>query len=80
MLKLLQTNLVYFTINSRLQQRGDFEQIFIHYHLSPSTADDLQIPEVDIQLRSEAIVAKTRKLKAVWTPELAQDLKRLPLC
>jgi hypothetical protein len=25
-------------------------------------------------LKSEAIVAKTRKLKAVWTPELAQDL------
>jgi hypothetical protein len=25
-------------------------------------------------MRSEAIVAKTRKLKAVWTPEFAQDL------
>ena len=25
-------------------------------------------------MKSEAIVAKTRKLKAVWTPELAQDL------
>lgn len=35
---------------------------------------DLQIPEVDLELKSEAIVAKTRKLKAVWTPELAQDL------
>lgn len=35
---------------------------------------DLNIPEVDLELRSEAIVAKTRKLKAVWTPELAQDL------
>jgi hypothetical protein len=35
---------------------------------------DLQIPEIDLELRSEAIVAKTRKLKAVWTPELAQDL------
>jgi hypothetical protein len=23
---------------------------------------------------SEAIVAKTKKLKAVWTPEFAQDL------
>ena len=27
-----------------------------------------------LQLRSAPIVAKTRKLKAVWTPELAQDL------
>ena len=25
-------------------------------------------------MRSEAIVAKTRKLKAIWTPEFAQDL------
>lgn len=35
---------------------------------------DLQIPEIDLELKSEAIVAKTKKLKAVWTPELAQDL------
>ena len=35
---------------------------------------DIAIPEVDLELKSEAIVAKTRKLKAVWTPELAQDL------
>jgi hypothetical protein len=34
----------------------------------------IDIPEVDLELKSEAIVAKTRKLKAVWTPELAQDL------
>ena len=54
-------------------QRGDFEQSSFTSP-GPSSADDLQIPEVDIQLRSEAIVAKTRKLKAVWTPELAQDL------
>ena len=25
-------------------------------------------------MKSSAIVAKTRKLKAVWTPEFAQDL------
>ena len=45
--------------------RGDFED---------KTGSDLGIPEVDLELKSEAIVAKTRKLKAVWTPELAQDL------
>ena len=49
--------------------RGDFED------QSPSEpATDIGIPEVDLELKSEAIVAKTRKLKAVWTPELAQDL------
>ena len=35
---------------------------------------DINIPEVNLVLNSEPIVAKTRKLKAVWTPELAQDL------
>jgi ribosome-associated protein len=35
---------------------------------------DIGIPEVNLELRSEPIVAKTRKLKAVWTTELAQDL------
>jgi len=49
--------------------RGDFEDVG-----GDATKDSLAIPEVDLQLRSQAIVAKTRKLKAVWTPELAQDL------
>ena len=49
--------------------RGDFED-----STGNATSDTLAIPEVDLQLRSSAIVAKTRKLKAVWSPELAQDL------
>jgi hypothetical protein len=53
--------------------RGDFEQNKFTSP-GPDVADDLQIPEIDLELKSEAIVAKTRKLKAVWTPELAQDL------
>ena len=44
--------------------RGDFEH----------TSSDLDIPEINIEMRSIPIVAKTRKLKAVWTPEFAQDL------
>jgi len=44
--------------------RGDFED----------TGSDLPIPEIELELKSEPIVAKTRKLKAIWTPELAQDL------
>jgi hypothetical protein len=35
---------------------------------------DIAIPELNLELQSEPIVAKTRKLKAVWTPEFAQDL------
>ena len=34
----------------------------------------MTIPEINVELASEAIVAKTRKLKAQWTPEFAQDL------
>ena len=33
-----------------------------------------QIPEIDIKVDSVAVVAKTKKLKAKWTPELGQDL------
>jgi hypothetical protein len=32
------------------------------------------IPELDIKVSSVAVTAQTRKLKAKWTPELAQDL------
>jgi hypothetical protein len=44
--------------------RGDFED----------KGSDLPITEIELELKSEPIVAKTRKLKAIWTPELAQDL------
>ena len=52
--------------------RGDFEDG--NATNVSNVGDALDIPEVDLELKSEAIVAKTRKLKAVWTPELAQDL------
>jgi hypothetical protein len=52
--------------------RGDFEVGNVGQQLD--TDGKIQIPEIDLQMRSEAIVAKTRKLKAVWTPEFAQDL------
>ena len=46
--------------------RGDFEDAGANAPIS--------IPEINVELASEAIVAKTRKLKAQWTPEFAQDL------
>ena len=55
--------------------RGDFEdQSPIANGANQLSGTNLNIPEVDLELKSESIVAKTRKLKAVWTPELAQDL------
>lgn len=55
--------------------RGDFEADNTNIAI-PNAADPAQIdiPTINIQLKSDAIVAKTRKLKAQWTPELAQDL------
>ena len=55
--------------------RGDFEDGFGSATSSQiSQAQPIAIPEINVQLKSEAIVAKTRKLKAQWTPEFAQDL------
>ena len=53
------------------QYRGDFEDgnNAINKDNTP-----IAIPEINVQMKSSAIVAKTRKLKAVWTPEFAQDL------
>jgi|TARA_B110000046_G_scaffold74337_1_gene82310 hypothetical protein len=51
--------------------RGDFEDG--NNNLNANNTQ-ITIPEINIQMQSEAIVAKTRKLKAVWTPEFAQDL------
>jgi len=36
--------------------------------------DDGEIPEIDIKIELIAVIAVTRKLRAKWTPELAQDL------
>jgi hypothetical protein len=53
--------------------RGDFEDpAAIGNNTASSTK--LDIPEINLEMRSEAIVAKTRKLKAIWSPEFAQDL------
>ena len=48
--------------------RGDFEDT------DSTIASNISIPEINVSLANESIVAKTRKLKAQWTPEFAQDL------
>jgi hypothetical protein len=70
----LSTAAITWSVQPSDSNRGDFED-----KLGPATGNtglnvDIGIPEVNLQLNSEPIVAKTRKLKAVWTPELAQDL------
>jgi len=53
---------------------GDFEESSSFAVPNTQNATQIVIPEVNVKMRSEAIVAKTKKLKAVWTPEFAQDL------
>jgi len=48
-------------------ERGDFQDTL-------GNGTDINIPEINVELKSESIVAKTRKLKAIWSPEFAQDL------
>ena len=55
--------------------RGDFED----RSGAPSvpnnqSATSIVIPDINVQMKSQTISAKTRKLKAQWTPEFAQDL------
>jgi hypothetical protein len=58
--------------------RGDFEDSDPFKGSGAGTGinngTDIDIPEVNLEMQSDPIVAKTRKLKAVWTPEFAQDL------
>jgi hypothetical protein len=81
------TGSVIYSVQPTDSNRGDFEDntgnsgvsFFNPTGKSTNAPDtglnkDIGIPEVNLELKSEPIVAKTRKLKAVWTPELAQDL------
>jgi hypothetical protein len=52
-----------------LTNRGDFED-----SIPANAVSSQKIPEINIQMRSSTVTAKTRKLKAQWTPEFAQDL------
>lgn len=47
--------------------RGDFE-------VGKTQETPIDIPEINLEFRSEPIVAKTKKLKSKWTPEFAQDI------
>lgn len=51
--------------------RGDFEDGNTALNSNNST---ITIPEINVQMKSTPITAKTKKLKAVWTPEFAQDI------
>jgi len=68
---------VLYNKSTDFNQRGDYEDTTgTNSYSTPNanSATQIVIPEINVQMRSETISAKTRKLKAQWTPEFAQDL------
>jgi hypothetical protein len=68
------TVVLFYNVQPTPGARGDFEDASGAGYPNAQSATTIAIPEINVQLKSEAIVAKTRKLKAQWTPEFAQDL------
>ena len=73
-----QSYVVFYQKTTADNRRGDFEDTAasstsVPNSLSNSTIGSA-IPEINISMQSQAITAKTKKLKAAWTPEFAQDL------
>ena len=66
--------IVYYNKLTRDNARGDFEDGASYAVPNAESESAIVIPQINVQMRSEAIVAKTKKLKAQWTPEFAQDL------
>jgi hypothetical protein len=67
---------IYYNKKTADNSRGDYEDgtTFGTANAVGASGTTISIPEINVQLRSETIAAKTRKLKAQWTPEFAQDL------
>jgi hypothetical protein len=65
---------VFYEVQPTAANRGDFEAGNSPYGQTQGIDANINIPEINVEMRSEPIVAKTRKLKAIWTPEFAQDL------
>ena len=70
------TFVIYYNKATVDNNRGDFEDTTATSYSVPNaqSATAISIPEINIKIQSQAITAKTKKLKAVWTPEFAQDL------
>jgi hypothetical protein len=69
------TATVFYNKKTNDNARGDYEDGAAYSsNVGNTTSPSISIPEINVQLRSETIAAKTRKLKAQWTPEFAQDL------
>ena len=65
---------VYYNKLTNFATAGDFEDGNPYAVPNDISSSVIAIPQINVQMRSETISAKTKKLKAQWTPEFAQDL------
>jgi len=65
---------VYYNKLTNFATAGDFESGNPYAVPNDISSSVIAIPEINVQMRSQTISAKTKKLKAQWTPEFAQDL------
>jgi len=64
-----------YVVGATLSVGGDGDTLTIPTFESDfATTPSVVIPEIDIKIESIAVTAQTRKLRARWSPELAQDL------
>ncbi len=69
------TYVVFYNKQTDFNSRGDFEdRTGLPSVPNALSTASIVIPEINVQMKSQTISAKTRKLKAQWTPEFAQDL------
>jgi hypothetical protein len=67
---------VFYNKSNKDNARGDFEDRSDYSVPNYNSQSQIVIPSLDVAMRSEAVVAKTRKLKAQWTNEFAQDIDK----
>lgn len=66
---------VFYNKATDFNSRGDFEdRSGLPSVPNAASSTSIVIPEINVQMKSQTISAKTRRLKAQWTPEFAQDL------
>lgn len=63
-----------YTVGSQLAAGTTGTLVVPEFESDFGTTPTPNIPEINFKIRSAAVTANTRKLRAKWTPELAQDL------
>ena len=68
------SNTISFPVEAQSVNDGGSSTVIPAFESNFGTDPSPEIPEIDIKVESIPVVANTRKLRARWSPELAQDL------